>query len=274
VLPNFLVIGAMKAGTTSLHAYLNAHPEVFVSDPKELDFFVAERNWRRGLAWYERQFDGADGARAVGEASPNYTKYQLFAGVPERIREVLPDVRLIYVLRHPIERMRSHYVHNLEYFGLTAPIGQVLLEDDHYRLCSSYALQLDKYLAHFPREQILVLTAEDLRRRPERELPLIFEFLGVDPDAAGQTPDLSLHASSHKLVPRAPLRGRPRLWQLPARAPRPLRPLLRPLVSRRARPHETVIPPEVEERLHELLHADVARLRSFLGPDFDGWGIG
>jgi Sulfotransferase domain len=272
-LPNFLVIGAMKAGTTSLHAYLNAHPDVHLPGEKELDFFVAEKGWKRGRSWYESQFDGADDALAVGEASPNYTKFQLFGGVPERIRELLPDARLIYVLRDPIERMRSHYVHNLEAFGLDAPIGTVLLEDDHYRLCSSYALQLEQYLAHFPREQILVLTAEDLRRHPERELRGIFAFLGVDPDLAVPGSDPQLHRSADKRVPRTPLRGHPGLWRLPARAPRPLRPLLRPLVSRAARPDETALPPEAEARLRELLRPDVARVRSFLGPDFDGWGI-
>ena len=264
----------MKAGTTSLHAYLNAHPEVFMPEEKELDFFVAEKNWKRGLTWYESQFEDAGPAVALGEASPNYSKFQFFGGVPARIHEVLPNARLIYVLRHPIERMRSHYVHNLEAFGLTAPIGRVLLEDDHYRLCSSYALQLDQYLDYFPREQILVLTAEDLRHHPERELRRIFAFLGVDPDLAAPGTDPQLHRSGDKRVPRTPLRAHTRLWRLPARAPRPLRPFLRSVVSRAARPEETAIPPAVEERLRELLRPDVARLRSFLGPDFDGWGIG
>ena len=113
-LPSFLVIGAMKAGTTSLYHYLHAHPQVFMPSIKELDFFVAGGNWGRGLHWYQKQFAGAGpGAVAVGEASTMYTKYPSVDGVPERIAAHLPEVRLVYVVRDPIDRIRSHYRHRV-----------------------------------------------------------------------------------------------------------------------------------------------------------------
>jgi hypothetical protein len=95
-MPNFLVIGAMKGGTTALYRYLQPHPEVFMPPVKALEFFVAEANWRRGAQWYRRQFAGAGSNEvAVGEASNAYTKYPRFMGVPERIAAQIPDVRMV-----------------------------------------------------------------------------------------------------------------------------------------------------------------------------------
>jgi hypothetical protein len=89
-LPSFLIIGAMKAGTTSLYHYLKSHPQIHMSRIKELDFFVTELNWGRGLDWYSQQFSGiGTNVLAAGEASTNYTKYPRYKGVPERISMTL-----------------------------------------------------------------------------------------------------------------------------------------------------------------------------------------
>lgn len=103
-LPNVLVIGAMKAGTTSLHRHLDLHPEIGMSERKELHLFTRP-DWRQHLDWYTGHFSSA--APVQGESSPNYTKRRLFPGVPARIAAALPEVRLIYILRDPVERMRS-----------------------------------------------------------------------------------------------------------------------------------------------------------------------
>jgi hypothetical protein len=108
-LPTFLGIGTVKGGSSSMYYYLKAHPMIFMSEPKELQFFVAELNWDRGLEWYERHFAGAEAFAAAGEFSPGYTQHPHLSGVPKRIASVLPDVRLVYFVRDPIERMRSHY---------------------------------------------------------------------------------------------------------------------------------------------------------------------
>lgn len=94
-LPNFLVIGAMKAGTTSMHRYLDAHPDVFMATQKELNFFIEELNWSKGLGWYEERFAEAGDATARGEASPGYAGYPVRRGVPERIAATLPDARFV-----------------------------------------------------------------------------------------------------------------------------------------------------------------------------------
>ena len=95
MLPDFIVIGAMKAGTSSLSHYLRSHPEIFIPVKKELNYFVEERNWSQGLSWYEEQFKTDDpNIRLFGEASTNYSKYPKFAGVSQKIVASSPDVKL------------------------------------------------------------------------------------------------------------------------------------------------------------------------------------
>src|SRR2546423_5079540 len=96
-LPNFLLIGAMRSGSTTLHASLSTHPEVFMAQPKELHFFVEERNWERGVYWYARRFAAGATAKARGEASVTYTQHPQLAGVARRAASVVPRARLIYL---------------------------------------------------------------------------------------------------------------------------------------------------------------------------------
>ena len=167
MLPNFIVIGAMKAGTTSLFQYLRDHPDVFMSSPKELHFFSARGG--KDLDWYEAHFAAAGTAIAIGEASASYTTYPDSEGVPERIAEVIPDARLIYLVRHPIERMRSHYLHRIGAGKERLPIEQALIDDPIYLGTSRYAARIERYLRCFPREQILIIRSEDLLAMRESE---------------------------------------------------------------------------------------------------------
>src|SRR3712207_3099155 len=101
----------MKCATTSLHYYLNLHPQISMSEKKELDFFVREKHWDKGVEWYKSNFHGNGETKIYGEASPNYTLHPIFSGVPERMYSVVPEAKLIYVVRDPIDRMISHYIH-------------------------------------------------------------------------------------------------------------------------------------------------------------------
>jgi Sulfotransferase family len=275
VLPNFLLIGAMKAGTTSLHRYLRAHPQVFMPEEKELHFFVAERNWGRGRAWYEAQFAEAASAVAVGEASPTYSMHPWFSGVADRVAELLPDVRLVYCVRHPIERIRSHYLHELEKGRERAPIDQALAADPRYLNTSRYAMQLGQYLARFPAEQILIITAEQLRHDRTATVRRVLTFLGVDPDwPDSRLLDPEFHRTSNKRV-RTPLAQAalrvPGTRAVARLAPRPVR----RLASRRVDlGRDGAIPEALEARLRAELRDDIGRLRAHVGEGFDGWGIG
>jgi hypothetical protein len=285
VMPNFLIIGAMKAGTTSLYHYLRAHPEVFMPSVKELDFFVGRVNWERGIGWYGKHFEGAAGARAIGEASTAYTKYPVVEGVPQRIAAHLPDVRLIYVVRDPIDRMRSHYQHRVALGAEREPLRQAVLQNRIYLNCSRYALQLEQYLEHFPRDQVLVVTSEGLRHNRRAVLRRVYAFLGVD---SSYVPDV-IEREFYRTEERATYspaawgirRTLKRLFPATKRAkelvdtiiPRSMtRVLRRRRDTERTRP-DSGLNERLRSELVDLLREDVRRLRSYMPETFDCWGI-
>jgi hypothetical protein len=284
MLPNFLVIGAMNAGTTSLYHYLRLHPDVYMSETKELDFFVAERNWGNGLDWYEAQFAAADGARAIGEASVTYTMFPRYRGIPERIAKTIPDARLIYVVRDPIERMKTQYLQfrfpkRIQYADFERerrPSDRAFLENPFFVDCSRYAYQIDQYLEHFERGQLLVVTSEDLRNRRVETVRRIYAFLGVDPEFVPEALNEEFHRSARMRVPRSlawSLRRIPGYDRLARRLPRPVRKLKARVSTMTYERAQAEITEGTRRRLEEILREDVARLRTFVGDGFDGWGI-
>ncbi|GAA2756312.1 hypothetical protein GCM10009872_16720 [Actinopolymorpha rutila] len=276
-LPNFVVIGAMKAGTSSLRNYLDEHPDVFVVRGGAFDephFFVTEENWHRGVGWYESLFEGAGTAAAVGECSPSYTWAHVYHGVAERMAKLVPDARLVYVVRDPIARMRSMYMHQVS-AGRERRRADVALLDDRYLKPSMYGFQLAAFLDHFDRGQILVVASEVLRDRPREALCAVFDHLGVDPAAVDLDKQRRDHRSIDKPVPR--LHG---LGWLPRQQVK-LRPRWRPdrrsgmarlLTTRRARPDDSAIPRELHDRLTERLADDLQLFERLLGhPVPDDW---
>jgi hypothetical protein len=271
MLPNFLVIGAAKAGTTSLYHYLRAHPQIYMSERKELNFFIEKDGWEKGQEWYEKQFERTGDAVAIGEASPNYSKYPLFPGVPGRIAKVIPDVRLIYIVRQPIERFRSGYLDEVYRGRQRNPIETVLATNPGYLAASRYAMQIEQYLEHFPREQLLVIVSEDLKRSRAATMALVHAFLGVE-DIPPPTLEEEFNKTTGKQVPRPLARTVRRLPGGRAFARLVPRPVQR-LGSTRLDTSLADISPAFEERLRDLLRDDVRRLRAYLGDGFDGWDI-
>lgn len=182
-LPNLVVIGAQKCGTTSLHYYLNLHPQISMVGSKELNFFLVDRNWPLGVDWYRSHFTRAAAVR--GESSPGYTNHPWFPDVPQRMAAILPDARLIYLVRDPIQRIVSHYMHlqamGTEDRSLDAALADISLTNRYFTR-SLYHWQLQQYLSFYPLERILIVPAEDLLHRRRETLRRVFAFLGVDPD--------------------------------------------------------------------------------------------
>jgi hypothetical protein len=274
MLPNFLVIGAMKAGTSSLYQYLRRHPQIFMPRDKEPAFFAS--NWDRGLDWYERLFDGARGAIAIGEASTEYSVYPHIPGVPERVAETLPEVRLVYLVRHPIERMLSEYQYNV--VKGVEPGGSAdesLLSDPTYETASRYALQIEQYTQHFSSDRLLVVKSEDLRHDRSRCLADILAFLGVDTSWVPPNVEREFYRTSDMRRPRPVdhvLRRMPGYGALAAVAPTSLKTLKYRITTARP-PKRPVLSDRVRSELQDRLRDDVRHLRRHLGPDFDGWGI-
>ena len=274
-LPNLIVIGAQKCGTSGLHYYLSLHPEVSMSDPKELNFFIEERNYPRGLEWYSRQFDPA--ARCRGESSPNYTAYPQHLDVPERMAATVPGARLVYIVRDPIERITAHWIHNYAKRREKGDLAATLLHPNtSYVSRSKYHMQLQRYLEHFPEEQILVLDQRDLRDERMETLRRLFEFAGVDASFEHPKFEQVRHSTSRKK----------RATRLGMRVQRASRTSVGRRVPRRAwlamdvaLPLSKPIgkPTGVAEALGpealEVLHEDADRLRAQTGRDFAHWSV-
>lgn len=274
-LPTFLVIGAPKTGTTSLHHYLAAHPQIFMAEPKELDFFITELNWNRGIEWYRQQFVGAGPANAVGEASPRYTQHPYHRGVAERAVAVVPDAQLVYMIRDPVAQMLSHYRDRRRYATERAAVNEALLANPVYLETAKYGSQLDRFLAHFSSEQIHIVVSEQLRAPETRTATLarLLEFLGVD-----ETWTTGMLSEEHNVGP-PPRRwlfqhlAATRLWDAAANArPDWMRAPLRPIIHRRTGP-DLELSDTVARELLARLRDDVLKIRELVGSGFDGWGI-
>lgn len=180
MLPNYLVIGAPKCATTSLCYHLGRHPEVFMSNPKETFFFSYDDVYAKGIDWYRNHFEEARGMKAVGEGTTVYSQTETFPNTLSRITKYVPDASIIYLVRHPLERIQSHWV-EMHSQGLTMqPFNTAIVEDPQYLDASMYLKQLNAYKEHFPDEKILVLFYEDYKVDTGSVLARCFEFLGVD----------------------------------------------------------------------------------------------
>ncbi len=274
-LPTFVVIGAMKAGTTTLHEQLGRHPDVFMSTTKELHFFIDGENWARGPEWYAAQFRAGAAATARGEVSPSYSQADIFPGVPARMTSLLPDIRVVYVVRHPIERMRSMYLHQLANGRESRPIIDAFREEEYYLNASRYNWQLGRYRELIPDERIKLLTTEQLATDPAAALAAVFTFLSVDPSAwtsgevyRGRTDDKRIATSTRRRL--AALPGYERLVRY---TPDALRRPARRAATRPIDRSAADLPADYESDLIEQLRPDIELLRHWLGDDFDGWGL-
>lgn len=267
--PNLIIIGSMKCGTSSLHRYLSVHPDIQMSFPKELNFFMG-KNWRkRELDWYLDFFQGQFQVR--GEASPNYTKFPFIGGVPQRIHQVSPQARLIYMVRDPVDRAVSHYVHNISKGRETRPIEKAITAKGHYISVSRYAFQLEQYLHYFSMDQIKVISLKELSVDPGKVVSEVLGFLGVDVSLSHRIFSQVFHTTEEKKRPVIVARrlaqfspfGKPVGIRIRRRFSRLLeRPIERPVVSAQLR-----------ERMTEILAPDTERLRELTGLSLNQWSV-
>ena len=290
-LPNLIVIGAQKCGTSSLHYYLGLHPRVQMSAPKELWFFVdpedvdaepylreprervligGRRNWARGLDWYRGHFDPRAAVR--GESTPGYAS-PWFPGVAERMRGAVPDARLIFLARDPIERMVSHYVQLRKMGREWRPIDRALGGPESVYLGRSrYARSLRPFLESYPAERILFLRQEELRSDRRRVVGETFAFLGLedfwDPRMERERHPSEAKGRRHELLIRiqeSPL-SRP-LYRLPQE----VKWGVEKLAYRRTPEPRPELSPELERELRERLAPDIAELEGITGWDLSDW---
>jgi hypothetical protein len=183
--PNFLIIGAAKAGTTSLYHYLGQHPDVYMSPVKEPAYYASARSGAvRTHTEYERLFDAATTERARGEASPQYLND---AAAPDRIAADLRDVRLIVSLRNPVDRAYSSYLGRLAGGTERRPVEAALRRGTYYFDSSLYHASLTRYFTRFDRSRIKVLLFDALAADPRATVQEVCDFLGIQRDFAVDT---------------------------------------------------------------------------------------
>lgn len=278
-LPNVIIIGAPKCGTTSLHNYLDAHRSVSMSRLKETDFFIADGgSWSRGLEWYSSNFDGAAPIR--GESSTKYACLPHSRGVVARMKATVPDARLIYLVRDPFERMASHFVHSTAAGEETRSFAEAARdESSRYLAASLYATQLEAFLERFEADRILVDSQERMLANRKEVLSRVFGFLDVAADV--ERPEYERlwertegKGRAYRLGWHAAQRMQARGIHLPDALRWPAQRILR---SRLLGGGKEIPRPEVPEavraELAPRLGREADRLRSLTGMSFAEWSV-
>jgi hypothetical protein len=286
--PNLFIIGAMKAGTSSLHEYLHQHPEIFMSRFKEPQYFAPHRtreglDWGQGnpcpelgIGWYLRLFEDAGNVKYAGESSVSYTAVPVHTGCHERIYSFNPEARLIYIMRDPVERTISHYWHYAAAGWEDRDMLTAVRRLKEYVSRSDYAMQLKPYFDTFGRDRVYMLTLEELTANPGETLRNLFAWLGVDPEFPVKADEKFnvggsvLRQTRRGLVPvDAILQGW--RWDLAKRfLPGFVPSCLSQLVYRTVRRNEADHGPAIRY-LRRILEAPTRTLANMVGREFPEW---
>lgn len=260
-LPDFLIVGAMKCGTSTLQAQLALQDGVFMTTPKEPNYFSDDDVFARGQDWYEGLYADAAPGDLRGEASTHYTKLPTYPQTLARMQALLPAPRLIYMIRNPLTRAVSHYIHEWTEARMGAdPIAALR---DHPELVEygCYGMQIAPFLQAYGPERILLTSLEQIKAGPDAEFARIAAFLGLSEGAAWHH-DLAPQNVSSERMRRMALQGL--LIDNPVArvlrrslVPKPVRTWIR---QRRAMPDRPELPEEVKARLRAAFLDDRARL--------------
>lgn len=274
-LPNFIVIGAMRAGTTTLYHHLSNHPDIGMSRMKETDFFVSKMNYSLGLDWYRSQFD--PGFACHGEVSPNYGMCHLWEDVPALIQSTLPDVKLVFLARDPVDRFFSHYLMAWHVGYTQVPPPEELLGSQVGRnilLTSSYEIQIKAYLEHFHQDQMIILDFDELIKNPQTTTDRVTDFLGLDRHPVNTVATQNDIASAARLPGFVQRAWRSRhLRRLDRFISRDMRNRARRLLSAGPRRPDPEIGPELRAAVTERLAGNAEMFRQMTGMEFSTWKV-
>jgi len=265
-LPDFLIVGAMKCATSTLHEQLALQPGFFMSDLKEPNFFSNDEQYERGLEWYRSLFDSAPERVLCGESSTHYTKLPTYPQTIARLQKHLPDVKCIYVMRHPIDRLISQYVHEWSQGRVSVAIDLALDAYPQFIDYSRYSWQLRPYFEAFGADRILPVFFERLFAEPQAELERICRFLDYSGSPHWHENLEAQNVSSERLrrsVWRDFLVDVPGLRELRQQfVPKAIRNWVRSWWTLKQRPE---LAPESIERLRAIFDEDLAVLGRWLG---------
>lgn len=204
--PDFLIIGAMKCGTSTLQAQLAAQASIFMTTPKEPNFFSDDPNYAKGMDWYSALYADAAPHDLKGEASTHYTKRPTWPDTVTRLQAAVPDPRLIYMIRNPVQRCVSHYIHDWSEGRLTMPLDAAIKEVPAIVAYSQYAMQIAPFIDAFGADRILLTSLEALKRDGAGELARIGAFIGLKQPATWQETIKAQNVSA-KRMRKLPFQG-------------------------------------------------------------------
>ncbi len=296
-LPNFLIVGAAKSGTTAIQSYINQHPDIFMSDPKELRFFsytgpapqdlpaIYTHHGVTTLQEYQLHFKDADTKKIIGEASPMYL-YE--PGTAERIRQTIPDVKMLMILRNPVDRAYSAYLHAVrDWIEPAKTFTEALAMEQeridagwgmlwHYTHAGFYYEQLMRYYQNFDSNQIKVVLYDDLIDDMDALLTDIFEFLDIDPTFKPDTsshPNVSgypINHNYHKLIYELffvnNLKNKINNKKYPKMSQNKTMDSLRSINL-----GKKTMPDEIRQSLNAVFSQDIKKLESLIHRDLSSW---
>ncbi|MBB5211836.1 sulfotransferase family protein [Microbulbifer hydrolyticus] len=178
VLPDFLIVGAMKSATTTIYEQLKSLDGIFMPALKEPNFFSDPKQFDRGMDWYQSLFLAAKESDIIGEASTHYTKLPTYGNTVDRIALHLPDIKIIYIMRDPIDRLVSQYIHEWTCKKINCSLDEAVEKHPELIQYSCYFYQIQPYIERFGMENVLPVFFERIKRDPENELERISRFIG------------------------------------------------------------------------------------------------
>lgn len=272
--PDFLLIGTMKSGSTTLFRWLGRHPGVGLPEVKEPGFFSDDRHWARGPDWYASLFGDVGEGLKTGEASVAYTDPERAPISSRRARQVVPGARLVCLLRHPVERMRSHYRHQVQRGREDRAIASAVADaDSEYVRRSLYASALEPWLDAFPADQLCVVRYEDMYAGSAEAWDRVLRHLGLpsEPLPTGRCNTTDAKPRYTPVMRRLYDHG---LHELARYAPRPVRTLGRRLLMRDDHLYRDLLASSRESLPADVVDAvlrDAARLVRLVGDDALRW---
>lgn len=256
-LPDFLIIGSMKCGTSTLQVQLEAQPGIFMTSPKEPSFFSDDHIYAKGFGWYSSLFSDASSSDLLGEASTHYTKLPTYPKTLDRMKAVLENPKLVYIIRNPVERAMSHYIHE----WTEARMGNDLIEalNKHPELVEygRYAMQITPFIDQIGVNNIFLSSLEQLKVDPEGELKKIARFIGLEHTVRWDD-EIGVQNVSSERMRRFPLQdilidSSPARILRHAFVPKSIRRRIRQARSIRKRPH---LPDDLRRKLEQVFLKD------------------
>lgn len=270
VFPSFIIVGAMKSATTTLYDQLLAQEGIFLPELKEPNFFSDDSQYKKGLNWYSDLFAEAEDKDLLGEASTHYTKLPTYPETLTRMQGQLPSLKFIYVMRHPIDRLVSQYIHEWTQGIISTDINEAI--DIHPELIdySRYSYQIEPYLEAYGVDSLLPVFFENIKQNSQQVLEEVCQFIGYDRPAKWNTEIAPSNVSKDRIkafpLQKLLIESAPAEFVRRNFVPKGIRERVKRSFQMRERPS---LNQASEQKLAEIFDRDLAVLNSWFGSDLN-----